>query len=194
MGNVPLTSGGQLPICPAQPGCSALPISLRVKAKSVWKNPCAWLFLACSVSNHMKVSIFYFEKEEKTPSLQVFCVCVLFFFSSTGSNGVKNRCCVNLKMRHQGLWLTKRITFLCILWILKGYIKISWYVLRTDYVCSWELLRLDDYRNYVSLEKLKVKGLNSHKLLQMCESDRNSWGPHSARVRAALTPLFPEVH
>lgn len=107
MGNVPLTSGGQLPICPAQPGCSALPISLRVKAKSVWKNPCAWLFLACSVSNHMKVSIFYFEKEEKTPNLQVFCVCVLFFFSSTGANGVKNRCCVNLKMRHQGLWLTK---------------------------------------------------------------------------------------
>lgn len=55
----------------------------------------------------MKVSIFYFEKEEKTPNLQGFCVCVLFFFSSTGANGVKNRCCVNLKMRHQGLWLTK---------------------------------------------------------------------------------------
>lgn len=62
--------------------------------------------------------------------------------------GVKNTCCGNLQMR---LWLTKRITFLCILWILKGYIKISWYVPRTHSVCSWELLRLDDYQNYVSL-------------------------------------------
>lgn len=34
----------------------------------------------------MKVSVFYFEKEEKTPNLQV-CVCVLFFFSSAGADG-----------------------------------------------------------------------------------------------------------
>lgn len=33
-----------------------------------------------------------------------------------------------------------------------GYIKISWYVPGTEYVCSWEPCRLDGYQNYVSLE------------------------------------------
>lgn len=29
----------------------------------------------------MKVSMFYFEKEEKTPNLPVFCICVCCFSS-----------------------------------------------------------------------------------------------------------------
>lgn len=118
------------------------------------KKSFTWLFLPCSVSNHMKVSMFYSEKEEKTPNLQVFGLCVWCFSSLllVLMDGVKNTCRANLKMRHQGLWLAKRIAFLCIFWILMGYIKISWYVPGTEYVCSWEPRRLDDYQNYVSLE------------------------------------------
>lgn len=192
--------GGQLPICPAQPGCSALPVSLRVKANSVWKKSCAWFFLPCSTSNHMKVSVFYFEKEEKTPSLQVFvCVCCFSSLVLVLMAGVKNTCRVNLEPRHQGLWLTKKITFLCILWILKGHVKISWYVLRTEYVCPWELLRLDDYQNYVSLEA-KPKSQR----VKVSQVTANVWVWHRFMpkygaltvhmVREALTLLFPELH
>lgn len=57
----------------------------------------------------MKVSVFYFEKEEKTPSLQVFvCVCCFSSLVLVLMAGVKNTCRVNLEPRHQGLWLTKK--------------------------------------------------------------------------------------
>lgn len=146
----------------------------------------------------MKVSMFYFEKEEKTPNLQVFvCVCCFSSLVLVLMAGVKNA--FNLKLWHQGLWLTKRITFLCILWILKGHIKASWYVPRTEYVCSWELLRLDDYQNYVTLE-----AKTESQRVKLSQVTANVWVWHRFVpkrraltvhvVRAALTLLFPEVH
>lgn len=153
-----------------------------------------WKFL-CSI----------LRRKRKPPICKFLYVCVCCFSSLVLVlvAGVKNRCCVNLKMWHQGLWLTlwltKRISFLCILWILKGYIKISWYVPRTDYVCSWELLRLDDYQHYVSLEA-KTKSQR----VKLSQVTANVWVWHRFMpnhgaltvhmVRAALTLLFPEVH
>lgn len=203
MGNVPLTWGAITNL-----SCTArlLGFACQLKSESqecVKKTLC--LVLPCSMSNHMKVSMFYFEKEEKTPNLQGFCMCVCCFSSLVLVlvAGVKNRCCVNLKMRHQGLWLTlwltKRISFLCIWWILKGYIKISWYVPRTAHACSWELLRLDDYQNYVSLEaKTKSQRVTLSQVTATVWVWHRFMPNHGALtvhvVRPALTLLFPEIH
>lgn len=94
------------------------------------------------------------RRKRKPPVCRVFGLHVWCFSSLVRvlMDGVKNTCRANLKMRQQVLWLAKRITFLCILWILMSYIKISWHVPGTEYACSWEPHRLDDYQNCVSLE------------------------------------------